>query len=699
MINLTIDNKKVAVPNGVTILQACQQVNIEIPRFCYHERLSIAGNCRMCLVEVERSVKPVASCAMPVMENMVVHTNTDMVKKAREGIMEFLLVNHPLDCPICDQGGECDLQDQSMLFGNDRGRYYEYKRAVEDKNWGPLIKTIMTRCIHCTRCVRFATEIAGVSNIGVSGRGNSMEIGTYVESTFNSELSGNVIDLCPVGALTSKPYAFTARSWELKKTDSIDVLDAIGSNITINTRGYQVMRVLPKVNEGINEEWINDKTRFSYDGLKRQRLNKPMVKGSDGSFKSVEWNVAFEEIKKAVSSVKPNDIAAISGELVELESLVSLKDLVNNLGSNNTSVVKHDSSISTDIRPNYLCNTQLEDLEKSDVCLLVGVNPRLEATLLNSRIRKKYLKKDIIIASIGAPIDTTYFVEHLGNTPKVLLDIASKKHSFFKILKSAKNPTIIFGNSSLVRLDKEDIIKCIYSLSKEINIIRDDWNGINFLHTGAGDVGGLDIGFVPGPKSYLQNKNLSTETSKLPYKLIYLLGSDEINLNLIPENTFVVYQGHHGDKAAYRANVILPGSAYTEKNGLFVNLEGKPQMAKLALNPPGEAREDWKIIRALSEVLGNKLPYDTHKDVLKRLYDIAPSLRNTGKVSRNVVSSLLQMENASNIDVKGLSVSCTPFSAYVYDYYQTNSISRSSQIMAQCSLHKKNTSFVYPSIY
>ena len=695
MINLTIDNKPISVQNGITILQACQEANIEIPRFCYHERLSIAGNCRMCLVEVEKSPKPVASCAMPAMDNMVVYTNTPLVKKAREGIMEFLLVNHPLDCPICDQGGECDLQDQSMVFGNDRGRYYEYKRAVEDKNWGPLIKTIMTRCIHCTRCVRFATEIAGVSNIGVSGRGNSMEIGTYVESTFNSELSGNVIDLCPVGALTSKPYAFTARSWELKKTESIDVLDSIGSNITINTRGYQVMRILPRLNEYVNEEWINDKTRFSYDGLKRQRLNKPMMKKEDGSFAAVEWKDAFLKIKEVLSSAKANEIASFSGELVELESLLALKDLTNRLGSNNTSIVKYKNTISSDIRSNYICNTNLENLEDSDVVLFVGVNPRLEATLLNTRIRKKYLRKEVVIGSIGAPIDTTYFIEHLGNTPKVLLDIAKEEHDFFKFLKNAKKPSIIFGQSTLVREDKESILKCIKLLSNKTNLVTSDWNGLNYLNTGAGDVGALDIGFVPGPNSQLLSDSLNT----FPFKVIFLLGADEINLEKIPSDSFVIYQGHHGDKAAYRADIILPGVAYTEKNGLYVNLEGRPQSTKLALNPPGEAREDWKILRALSEVLDIKLPYNSSKEILGRLHDIAPHLRNLGKINKNTISTEVLLKDLKSVKPTDIKLYNTPFSSYIQDYYQTNSISRSSQIMAQCSLHKKNTSYTYPNVY
>lgn len=696
MINLTIDNKPITVQNGITILQACQEANIEIPRFCYHERLSIAGNCRMCLVEVEKSPKPVASCAMPAMDNMVIYTNTPLVKKAREGIMEFLLVNHPLDCPICDQGGECDLQDQSMVFGNDRGRYYEYKRAVEDKNWGPLIKTIMTRCIHCTRCVRFATEVAGVTNIGVSGRGNNMEIGTYVESTFDSELSGNVIDLCPVGALTSKPYAFTARSWELRKTESIDVLDSVGSNIIINTRGYQVMRVLPRLNEFVNEEWINDKTRFSYDGLKRQRLNKPMMRKEDGTFVSIEWKEAFTVIKNNMSKYGPNEMAALSGELVELESLVSLKDLFNKLGSNNTSTVKYSQCLSSDLRSGYICNVNLEDVEKSDVILLVGVNPRLEATLLNTRIRKKYLRKNLIVGSIGSPIDTTYFVEHLGNTPTTLLNIAEGRHKFYNYLEKAEKPLIIFGNSVMDRQDKESILRCIHLLSKRINLVRQDWNGLNFLNTGAGDVGALDIGFVPGPNSKLNHLGREEE---LPYKLLYLLGADEIDLSLINKDTFVIYQGHHGDKAAYRADIILPGVAYTEKNGLYVNLEGRPQSTKLALSPPGEAREDWKIIRALSEILNISLNYNTSKDVLNRLYEIAPHLKNTGKLSTNAISSQLLLERLSQTKSEDIKVYTTPFSSYISDYYQTNSISRSSQIMAKCSLHKKNKSYTYPNIY
>ncbi|CAI8023176.1 NADH-ubiquinone oxidoreductase 75 kDa subunit, mitochondrial [Geodia barretti] len=564
---------------GTTILQACATLGIDIPHYCYHDRLSIAGNCRMCLVEVEKMPKPQAACAMPVMPGMRVKTFSEATRKAREGVMEFLLVNHPLDCPICDQAGECDLQDQSMAHGSDKSRFvdmdYGGKRAVEDKNIGPLVKTIMTRCIHCTRCIRFGNEVAGVEDLGTTGRGEHMQVGTYIEKMFHSELSGNVIDLCPVGALTSKPYAFTARPWELRRTESVDVLDAVGSNIVVNTRSGEIMRILPALNEDVNEEWISDKTRFAYDGLKTQRLTAPMVKDSAGKLQQCSWEDALTEAGRKLTETSPDGVAAIAGPLADVESLVVLKDLLNSLGCENvfTSNAFPSSGPGTDLRSSYLLNTSISGIEEADLLLLVGTNPRYEAPLVNTRIRKSYIHNDLKVALIGPKLDLTYEYQHLGDSAAVLAQVASGKHPFSKEFSGAANPMVIVGSDVLQRTDADAIYSAVVSIASSGAKLADkDWKTLNVLHRAASQVGALDVGYKAG----------ITKEGLKGIKFLYLLGEDsgELSREDLPPDCFVVYQGHHGDRGAYLADVVLPGAAYTEKNGTYVNTEGRVQQTR-----------------------------------------------------------------------------------------------------------------------
>jgi len=568
MPKLTINGIEIEVEPGLTVLQACEQVGIEIPRFCYHERLSIAGNCRMCLVHMERAPKPVASCAMPVGEGMVIETDTPEVRKMRRGVMEFLLINHPLDCPICDQGGECDLQDQSMGFGFDRGRYLENKRAVKDKNLGPLIKTIMTRCIHCTRCVRFATEVAGVQELGATGRGENMEIGTYVEKALTSELSGNMIDLCPVGALTSKPYAFTARPWELKKTESIDVLDAVGCNIRVDTRGAEVMRILPRLNEDVNEEWISDKTRFACDGLKRQRLDQPYVR-RDGKLQPATWDEAFAAIADKTKQTSGAKIAAIAGDQADCESMMALKDLMSVLGSTHTDCRQDGAKLDPSCRAGYLFNSTIAGIDGADACLIIGANLRIEAPVLNARLRKRAIRGDFPVAVVGGvedgKTDLTYNYDFLGGTAGVLQDIADGKHPFAKVLKKAERAMLIVGQGALTGPDGAKVLGLARAIAEACSMVdeKNGWNGFNVLHTAAARAGGMDLGFVPGDGGWDVDGILNaTETGQCD--MVYLLGADEIDMNRLGD-AFVIYQGHHGDAGAHRADVILPGAAYTEK--------------------------------------------------------------------------------------------------------------------------------------
>ncbi|XP_028784759.1 NADH dehydrogenase [ubiquinone] iron-sulfur protein 1, mitochondrial isoform X2 [Neltuma alba] len=629
-IEVFVDGYPVKIPKGMTVLQACEVAGVDIPRFCYHSRLSIAGNCRMCLVEVEKSPKPVASCAMPALPGMKIKTNTPVARKAREGVMEFLLMNHPLDCPICDQGGECDLQDQSMAFGSDRGRFTDVKRSVVDKNLGPLVKTVMTRCIQCTRCVRFATEVAGVQDLGMLGRGSGEEIGTYVEKLMTSELSGNVIDICPVGALTSKPFAFKARNWELKGTETIDVTDAVGSNIRIDSRGPEVMRIVPRLNEDINEEWISDKTRFCYDGLKRQRLNDPMIRGPDGRFKAVSWRDALAVVAEIAQQIRPEEIVGIAGRLSDAESMMALKDLINRMGSDNVWCEGIGVDTNADLRSGYLMNTGIAGLEKADVFLLVGTQPRVEAAMVNARIRKTVKATQAKVGYIGPPTDFNYDHKHLGTGPQTLIEIAEGRHPFSKTLSNAKNPCIVVGGGVFERKDKDAVFAAVEAIAKNGNVVRPDWNGLNVLLLHAAQAAALDLGLVPRSEKCLESA-----------KFVYLMGADDVNLEQIPKDAFVVYQGHHGDKGVYRANVILPASAFSEKEGTYENTEGCVQQTLPAVPTVGDARDDWKIIRAMSEVAGLRLPYDSISAIRARIKTVAPNLVHMDEREPAAFSSLL----------------------------------------------------------
>jgi len=679
-----IDGKKVLVDPGTTVLQAAAMVGVEIPRFCYHDRLSIAGNCRMCLVEVEKAAKPVAACAMPVMNGWKVKTNSDFTRKAREGVMEFLLVNHPLDCPICDQGGECDLQDQSMAFGSDRSRFTDNeltgKRAVEDKNIGPLIKTVMTRCIHCTRCVRFSSEVAGVEDLGTTGRGNNMQIGTYVEKMLMSELSGNVIDLCPVGALTSKPYAFMARPWETRKTETIDVLDSVGSNIVVTHRTGEVLRIMPRMNEDVNEEWISDKTRFACDGLKRQRLTTPMLKDASGNLTPVSWEEAIVSVAKMLDSTPGDQIAAVAGGLADAESLMALKDLMNRMGSEAvcTEEIFPDDGTGSDLRSNYLMNTGIAGVEEADLALLIGTNPRFEAPVFNARLRKCWIHNELDLAVVGPKVDLTYEYEHLGESTDALKKLADGSHPFAAKLASAKNPVVIVGSEALQRQDGGALLSLVQQIANNAKVksgADPEWNVLNVLHRVASQVAALDLGYKAGVSEARNSKP----------KVVWLLGADAqaITREDLPEDCFVIYQGHHGDAGAAIADCILPGAAYTEKQGTYVNMEGRSQQTFPALTPPGEAREDWKIIRVISEVIGEKLPYDKIHELRGRMAEVCPALVRYGTTepanffaqSVAMAKTIKAQVSASNLDVS---------KKVLEDFYQTDSISRASPTMAKC---------------
>jgi NADH-quinone oxidoreductase subunit G len=673
MPKVTIDGITVEVAAGSTILQAAEQAGIEIPRFCYHERLSIAGNCRMCLVEVEKAPpKPIASCGYPIADGMVVHTDSPMVRKGRRGVMEFLLINHPLDCPICDQGGECDLQDQAMGFGADHSRYEENKRAVPDKNLGPLVKTSMNRCIHCTRCIRFITEVAGVPDLGATARGEQMEVGTYVEKALGSELSGNIIDLCPVGALTSKPYAFVARPWELGKVDSIDVLDAVGANIRIDARGTEVLRILPRINDDVNEEWLGDKSRFALDGLKRRRLDRPWVR-ENGKLRAATWDEAFNTIAMKLKSMAGDRIGAIAGDLVDAESVLALKDLLGSLGSTNIDCRQDGAKIDASRRDFYCFNTSIAGIEEADALLIVGSNPRKEAPVLNARIRKAWLASGMPIGLIGTDTDLTYAVTNLGASPAVLTDLHSGGHDFAKVLADAKKPMIIVGQGALARPDGAAILAAAWRLAAQVGVLSQEWHGFNVLHTAAGRVGALDLGFVPGVNGKSADAMLGGGVD-----LLWLLGADEFDPARIAASTFVVYQGHHGDAGAQRADVILPGAAYTEKPGTYVNTEGRVQRGFRAVYPPGEAREDWTILRAFSSVIGKTLPYDTIEALRKRLEQINPVFGRIGHLARFGCSDHTGPAGDPAV------LSDSPLGSSIQNYYQTDPISRSSPTMAAC---------------
>ena len=669
-----VNGKDVAFENGMTVLQVAELAGEEIPRFCYHERLSIAGNCRMCLVEVKPGPpKPQASCALPAADGQEIITNSPMVKKARQGVMEFLLINHPLDCPICDQGGECDLQDQSMGYGRDATRYAENKRAVEEKYMGPLIKTVMTRCIQCTRCVRFITEVAGISEIGLISRGEDVEITTYLDQAVTSELSANVIDLCPVGALTSKPYAFNARPWELTKTESVDVMDALGSAIRVDSRGPAVLRVLPRTNDEINEEWISDKTRYACDGLSRQRLDRPMIRVA-GRLTAVSWHEALEATAAKLKSVAPDRIGAIAGDLQDAESMKAALDLFTRLGVASLDCRQDGSMLGTGPRESWLFNSTIAGLEAADAVLLIGTNPRLEAPVLNARIRKMWLSGKTSIGLIGEDADLGYAHEILGPTIDAASNLNDKKSPFASAFREAQRPAIIIGQGSLSRPDGAAVLRAAANAGDAFGVVRPGWNGWNVLHTAAARVGGLDLGFLPGR----EGKTAGELAKKGAAEVLFLLGADEIDLT--DSDAFVIYLGTHGDRGANRADIILPGAAYTEKAGLYVNTEGRVQRGERAVYPKGEAKEDWAILRALSEHLGDRLPYDTLDQLRDHLFKDHPSF---GQIDYAPGASPAILELADLGDA-GPCLDI-PLRSPVHQFHLTNPIARASTTMAECA--------------
>ncbi len=686
MAQIKVDGVLVEVPDHYTLMQAAEAAGAEIPRFCYHERLSVAGNCRMCLVEVKGGPpKPQASCAMGVRdlrpgpngEPPEMFTNTPMVKKAREGVMEFLLINHPLDCPICDQGGECDLQDQAMAYGVDSSRFHENKRAVEDKYIGPLVKTIMNRCILCTRCVRFTTEVAGVSEMGLVGRGEDAEITSYLEQALTSELQGNVIDLCPVGALTSKPYAFQARPWELNKTESIDVMDAVGSNIRVDSRGKEVLRILPRLHEDVNEEWISDKTRFVWDGLRTQRLDRPYVR-KGGKLRAANWNEAFAAVAAAVKKADGKRIGAIAGDLAGVEEMYALKLLMASLGSPNLDARPAGSALDPRKgRASYIFNPTIAGIEQADAILLIGTNPRREAAVLNARIRKAWRENDCKIAVIGEAADLTYDYAYLGAGIDSLAALAAGTGSFIEVLKNARRPIVIVGEGAVTGASGQDVMGLAAAIAQTSGALTADWNGFAVLHTGASRVGALDIGFVPA-RGGLDTAGMVKAAGAGKLDVLFLLGADEIDMSALGGTT-VIYIGTHGDAGAHRADIVLPAAAYTEKSATYVNTEGRVQMANRAIFPPGDAREDWAILRALSGVLGQTLPFDSLQALRTRLYEDYPHMAHIDGIAAGRPD-----------DVAALVSAAAPKSSYtlvspVSDFYLTNPIARASAIMAECS--------------
>ncbi|KRR26981.1 NADH dehydrogenase [Bradyrhizobium lablabi] len=679
MTKLIIDGKEIDVPAEFTLLQACEAAGAEIPRFCYHERLSIAGNCRMCLVEVKGGPKPVASCAWgvrdcrpgPKGEPPEISTRSPMVKKAREGVMEFLLINHPLDCPICDQGGECDLQDQAMGYGVDTSRFAENKRAVEDKYLGALVKTSMNRCIQCTRCVRFSAEVAGAPEMGATGRGEDMEITTYLEQALTSELQGNLVDICPVGALTSKPYAFAARPWELGKTQSVDVMDGVGSAIRVDTRGREVMRILPRINETVNEEWISDKTRHVVDGLRTQRLDRPYIR-DNGKLRPASWQEAFAAVAAKVKMSDGKRIGAIAGDLAAVEEMFAFKDLLGQYGSTNLAVQGGDAFDPKLGRATYIFNPTIAGIEQADALLIIGANPRKEAAVLNARIRKRWRTGQLKVALVGPKADLTYDYDYLGAGTDTLNDLASGKHSFTEVLKGAKHPMVLVGAGSLSRHDGAGVLALAAKVAAGTGALKDDWNGFAVLQDTASRAGALDIGFSAGKGGL----TLAQMTTFGTLDVLFLLGADEVK---VPDGTFVVYIGTHGDRGAHRADVILPGAAYTEKSGLFVNTEGRAQIAARAAFPPGEAREDWAIARALSDVLGKKLPYDSLGALRQALFKAVPHLMRIDQIEPG------KAEQVKALAGKSGKVDKSPLKSSVEDFYLTNPIARASAVMAECS--------------
>ncbi len=671
MLKLKVNDIDIEVEDGLTVLQACEKAGVEIPRFCYHEKLSIAGNCRMCLVEMEKSPKPVASCAMPAADGMVIKTNTAFVEKARKGVMEFLLANHPLDCPVCDQGGECDLQDQSMYYGIDKSRFKENKRIVTEKNMGPLIKTQMTRCIHCTRCVRFATEIAGVPELGAIGRGEDMQITTYLEQSMQSELSANVVDLCPVGALTSKPYVFEARPWELKKTETIDVMDAVGSNIRVDTYDWEVKRVLPIINENINEEWISDKTRYACDGLLQQRLDTPFIKYNK-KFEKASWNEVYKIIKSKFEHTQKEKICGFVGDLTNMETSFIFKEFFDRtLDINNYESRSDKRYIDIIKRENYLFNSTINGIEESDFIFLAGTNPRYEATILNARIRKSYLNNNTKIISLTDVGDLTYPYESLDGQTQTLKEIFNGNNEISSQISSAKKPLVIIGESLLKLNSSKYLFNKIKEFLIKNNKFTDDWNSLNTLSCDASTVGNYDLGIVN------QKNNLLDELKKHKFDIVYLVGQDDLNFD--KKDEFIIYQGSHGDKGAEIADIILPGSAYTEQDGYFTNLEGKIQKAQKASYPPGDAKEDWQIINELAEFMNNRKLFNDKDELESSMlnYLNLQKEKQSNTKEQNDKSEVAAFENES-------------LKIIFKDYYFSNVIARSSKTMIECNNSKLN---------
>ena len=687
---IIIDGKQIEVEPGTTILQACEMAGVEIPRFCYHERLSIAGNCRMCLVEVEGIPKPIASCAMGVTDlppnkdgaPRKVLTASPMVKAAREGVMEFLLINHPLDCPICDQGGECDLQDQAMAYGVGGSRYDENKRAVEEKYIGPLIKTFMNRCIHCTRCIRFMTEVAGVEELGAISRGEDMEITTYLDRGILSEMSANVNDLCPVGALTHRPWSYIARPWELDKTESIDVMDALGSAIRVDSRGKAVLRVLPRNNDDVNEEWISDKTRFACDGLRMQRLDQPYVREA-GRLRPANWDEALALAAQKLKEASPERIGFLAGDLASVEEMFAFKDLASRLKVSNIDCRQDGAKLDPALgRAGYLFNSTIAGIDEADAILLIGTNPRLEAAVLNARILKRWRQGGLKVGVIGEAAPLTYKYDYLGAGGQTLQEVADGKHSFAEVLKDAKRPLIIVGAGAIARADGAAILGMASRIALGAIEGKDvgGWNPMNVLHTAASRAGGLDLGLVPG-KGGLDTAGQIAAAAVGKLDVLYLLGADEID---VPPGAFVIYQGHHGDRGAHRADVILPGAAYTEKSGSYVNTEGRVQLTERVVFAPGQAKEDWAILRALSAQVGNTLPYDTLAQLRSEMYKDVPHFARLNEIAPGTLDGVKALAMATG------SISAEPFVSSVKDFYLTNPIARSSAVMAEMSALKKN---------
>ncbi len=669
---ITIDNQEIEFEDGMTVMQACELAGVEIPRFCYHDRLSIAGNCRMCLVEMDKSPKPIASCAMPATEGMKIKTNTDSIKRARKGIMEFLLINHPLDCPICDQGGECDLQDQALHYGLDRSRYEENKRAVKNKYMGPLVGTIMTRCIHCTRCVRFSTEIAGVDDLGLLGRGENAEITTYLEKAIESELSGNVIDLCPVGALTNKPYAFKARPWELNKTESVDIFDAMGSSIRIDTLGKKTLRVLPRLNEEINEEWISDKSRFAIDGLSKERIDIPYIK-RNGKLISTEWDEVLNRITQEISKHGKENTLALSGKFTDIETLFATKYFVQSLGSNFFDCRYDNAQFIENQRSSYLFNSSIQEIDNAEVILLVGTNPRWEASVLNARIRKSYINNDCKIGLIGKKIDLTYEYSHLSDNIEHLNDLLNDRSPFSELLKNSKKSLMIIGNSAINFRDGKEVLNVCSEIAKKYNISTNNFNGFNVLQQDISKAGAIDIGFYNNDFAQNFDQKIKDHISKFN-PVVFLLSCDEINHSIL-EGAFIVYLGHHGDVLAQLANVVLPTPAYTEKSSTYVNMEGRVLQTTRCYHPLGESKEEWKIFRSLSNNFSQKLRFNNLSELRNEISNLFPVFKEINNLPS---SSKLDFGSATKIENRVLEYN-------IKNFYMTDVISRASITMANCS--------------